>query len=137
MTTAPANLATTVTYNGSTPPPTAAGSYAVVATVTDPNYTGSASGSLVIAPGTPVLTWPTPAAVPFGTALGSAQLDATASVPGTFTYTPAAGTILGAGANQTLSVTFAPADAADETSASVATTLHGDFTRRRRFPWAT
>ena len=31
-----------------------------------------------------------------------------ASVPGTFTYTPAAGTVLGAGNNQTLSVTFTP-----------------------------
>ena len=44
----PAGLSVSVTYDGSTTPPTAVGSYAVVATVTDPNYTGSASGTFVI-----------------------------------------------------------------------------------------
>ena len=46
--TTPAGLSTSVTYNGSTTVPSASGSYAVVATVTDPNYTGSASGTLTI-----------------------------------------------------------------------------------------
>ena len=41
---------------------------------------------------------------------GAAQLDATASVAGVFTYTPAAGTVLTAGANQPLTVTFTPTD---------------------------
>ncbi len=50
VTTVPASLATSVTYNGSTPPPTNAGSYATVATITDPNYTGSTSGTLTINP---------------------------------------------------------------------------------------
>ena len=50
---------------------------------------------------TPTVTWAAPAAITYGTALSATQLDATASVPGTFTYTPAAGTILGAG-TQTL-----------------------------------
>ena len=40
-----------------------------------------------------------------------AQLDASANVPGTFTYAPAAGSILDAGSDQTLSVTFTPEDA--------------------------
>jgi MBG domain-containing protein/lectin family protein/centrosomal CEP192-like protein len=44
----PASLAVNVTYNGSTTLPTNAGSYAVVATVTNPNYTGSANGTLTI-----------------------------------------------------------------------------------------
>ncbi len=48
VTTAPAGLAVTVTYDGSATPPTAVGSYAVVATVTDPDYTGSATGTLKI-----------------------------------------------------------------------------------------
>lgn len=48
-TTAPAGLAVTVTYNGSATPPTNAGSYTVAATVTQANYIGSASGTLVIA----------------------------------------------------------------------------------------
>ena len=50
VTTVPAGLAVAVTYNGSATLPTAAGTYAVVATVTDPNYTGRASGTLTITP---------------------------------------------------------------------------------------
>jgi len=46
---------------------------------------------------------------PSGTELSGVQLDATASVPGTFVYTPPVGTVLSAG-TQTLSVTFTPAD---------------------------
>ena len=50
--TSPAGLATSVTYNGSSSPPTAAGSYSVVASVVDPNYTAQpATGTLTIAPG--------------------------------------------------------------------------------------
>jgi len=48
VTTAPAGLATTVTYNGSTTVPTNAGSYAVVATVNNANYTGTAPGTLKV-----------------------------------------------------------------------------------------
>ncbi|MBI1756469.1 MAG: Ig-like domain repeat protein [Fimbriimonas ginsengisoli] len=48
VTTNPAGLSTSVTYNGSSTPPTSAGSYAVAATITDPNYAGSASGTLVV-----------------------------------------------------------------------------------------
>ena len=49
-TTTPASLNVTFTYNGSSTPPTAAGSYAVVATVNDLNYQGMANGTLVISP---------------------------------------------------------------------------------------
>ncbi len=47
-TTTPMGLAVSLTYNGSTTPPTASGNYAIVATIIDPNYAGSASGTLVI-----------------------------------------------------------------------------------------
>jgi hypothetical protein len=47
-TTSPAGLEVDVTYNGSAAPPIAPGSYAVVATVNDPNYFGSATGTLLI-----------------------------------------------------------------------------------------
>ncbi len=50
--------------------------------------------------------------------MSSTQLSATASVPGTFKYSPALNTVLGVGANQTLSVTFTPTDTADYTSAT-------------------
>jgi hypothetical protein len=71
---------------------------------------------------TPVITWATPAAITYGTALSPTQLDATASVPGTFDYTPASGTVLTAGA-QTLSATFTPADAADYNTAAATVNL--------------
>ena len=60
-------------------------------------------------PVTPVITWATPTAITYGTALDSTQLNATTSAPGTFTYTPAAGTVLGAGVH-TLTASFTPSD---------------------------
>ena len=44
----PSGLTINITYNGSATAPTAAGSYTVVATVSDSVYSGSASGTLVI-----------------------------------------------------------------------------------------
>jgi rhamnogalacturonan endolyase len=44
----PPGLAVAVTYNGSATPPTAPGSYSVVATVLGGNYVGSATGTLQI-----------------------------------------------------------------------------------------
>jgi len=48
-TTTPTGLSVSLTYNGSTIPPTAAGSYPIAAMINDPNYTGTATGTLVIA----------------------------------------------------------------------------------------
>jgi hypothetical protein len=71
---------------------------------------------------TPVVTWAAPASISYGTALSSAQLNATASVPGTFTYTPAAGTVLTAG-TQKLTAVFTPTDTTDYASVKSSTTL--------------
>jgi MBG domain len=76
-------------YNGNSTSPTAAGSYPVVGTVNDPNYTGSATETLVIAKATPIITWSAPDAITYGPALSSFQLKATATVAGTFACTPA------------------------------------------------
>jgi uncharacterized repeat protein (TIGR02543 family) len=57
----------------------------------------------------PTITWATPIAIEEGTALSSLQLNALASVPGTYTYLPALGTILPVGKN-VLKVTFVPTD---------------------------
>ena len=84
--------------------------------------TATATVSLTVNKATPTITWANPAAISYGTALGSAQLDATASVAGTFVYTPAAGTVLKAG-SQTLSVTFTPTDTTDYTTATATATL--------------
>jgi hypothetical protein len=54
-------------------------------------------------------TWTNPAAISYGTALGSNQLDASANLPGTFNYTPPAGTVLNAGTN-ILTAVFTPAN---------------------------
>lgn len=70
---------------------------------------------------TPVLTWHSPGHIYYGTALSGAQLDATASAPGTFTYSPAAGTVLAIG-TRTLTATFTPADTTDYTSGGTVST---------------
>ena len=49
------------------------------------------------------------------------QLNATADVPGTLTYTPVAGTKLSAGTHQVLSVAFAPTDTGNYNPAAVTT----------------
>jgi len=90
----------------------------------DANFTGSTSNAVsqVVSQAAPTLTWATPAAIPFGMPLSAAQLDAVASVPGTFVYSPAAGTVPGIG-SQKLSVTFTPANAAAYTGATASVTL--------------
>ena len=70
------------------------------------------SVSIVVKPVASTITWSNPAAITYGTALGAAQLDATSTIAGTFTYKPAAGTVLTAGSH-TLSVNFAPTDTTD------------------------
>ena len=44
-TTAPAGLSVDLTYDGSPNPPADAGTYAVAASIADPNYAGAATGS--------------------------------------------------------------------------------------------
>ena len=78
---------------------------------------------------TPVITWPTPASITYPTALSAVQLNATTPVAGTFTYLPAAGTVLNAGNAQVLSVAFAPTDATNY-SAVPATTVLIDVQRK-------
>ena len=65
----------------------------------------------------PAITWPAPEAIAYGTALSSTQLNATASVVGTFAYLPAAGAVLEPGTH-TLTVIFTPTNTTDYTSAT-------------------
>jgi hypothetical protein len=83
----------------------------------------TATGVLV-----PQIAWENPADIVYGTPLSDAQLNATASaggseVPGTFTYTPAAGEVLSAG-SQTLHVDFEPDDLTSYTGASKDVTIN-------------
>ncbi len=66
---------------------------------------------------TPTIAWTTPDPIIYGTALGTSQLDATASydgqtIAGTYKYTYPAGLggLLNAGSSQTLTVLFTPSD---------------------------
>ena len=74
----------------------------------------------------PTIAWANPADITYGTALSAVQLDATASVPGTFTYNPAVGAILDAGTNQTLWVTFTPTDTTHYDTATDSVTINVD-----------
>ena len=122
----------TVKFNGVTATPTSWGASSIVV----PVPAGAGTGAVMVTVGgqasngvtftvnklKPTITWATPAAISYGTALSATQLNATASVPGTFVYTPAAGTVLGVG-SQTLSVTFTPTDTTDYTTATQTATL--------------
>ena len=80
------------------------------------------SASLAAAQTAPTITWPIPAAIASGTALSATQLDATASVAGTFAYSPASGAVLAAGSH-TLSTTFTPTDTTDYTAVTATVQL--------------
>jgi Flp pilus assembly CpaE family ATPase len=103
-----------------------AGTHTLTATFTPADSADIASAqatvTLTVAKATPIITWPPPAPVTYGTPLGTVQLNATALVPGTFVYTPAAGNVLTAG-TQRLSVTFAPKDTANYTTAQATVSL--------------
>ena len=89
------------------------------------NYTtASASVSINVTQVTPTIAWGNPADITYGTALSGVQLDAAASVPGTFVYDPASGTVLSAGPQQTLNTTFTPIDTANYTTASASVSIN-------------
>ena len=61
----------------------------------------------------PLITWPAPAPITYGTPLDGVEFDASVTfsgiiVPGLITYPPSSGTILHAGANQELLAGFVP-----------------------------
>jgi hypothetical protein len=136
-----AQLDATASYSGTTVPGTfaytpAAGtvfsapgvqSLSVTFTPSDPTTYASVTKTVKIKVGkvTPTITWGTSGTLPaitYGTKLSATQLNATASVPGTFTYHPAAGTVPVAG-TQTLSVTFTPTDTTDYATATATVTI--------------
>jgi hypothetical protein len=100
-------------------------------------YVVNVTGNGITEPLAPVITWPDPAPVPFGTSLGALQLNAQADVPGIFTYTPDFGAVLPVGTHA-LSVLFTPADTVTYTPATdtasltvlplIAGGVRGDFT---------
>ena len=88
----------------------------------NPNYSAAGGDvAITISKATPAINWPAPASVVAGTALSATQLNATASVPGTFVYSPPAGTVLTA--SQDLSVSFTPDDAVNYNGASATVSI--------------
>jgi hypothetical protein len=136
-----ARTATLASFNGLN----AAGDWTLYLADIDSGGTNMlASWELEISGGVyPTFAW-APTDITYGTPLGSQQLDATftyqgTNVSGTFSYTPAAGTVLNSGNAQQLAVTFTPADTASflpiTTNANVnvakaALTLTANDTRR-------
>lgn len=91
--------------------PNTVGSFNFTVNATD--TIGAISGmnyTVVINKVTPVITWPVPADIAFGTPLSAVQLNASTPLSGgTFVYSPPLGTVLGVGTGQVLTVTFTPA----------------------------
>jgi VCBS repeat-containing protein len=120
------------TISGTSVTITGAGSCTVTASQAgDGNYNAapSVARTFTIAKASPVIAWSNPAPITYGTALGATQLSATATgvggaaLAGTLAYTPASGTILGAGNGQSLSVLFTPSDVANYTTATKNVTI--------------
>ena len=89
-----------VARNGTGLTPSAINSFVTAAAAS-----GGGGGGGNTAPVT--ITWAVPTPISYGTPLGPDQLNAAASVPGSFSYSPAAGTILNAG-QQPLTANFTP-----------------------------
>jgi hypothetical protein len=103
----------------------AAGAYSMTATYSgDAENKASTSPAVTVAAKrvTPVLTWSTPNAITYGTAVGATQQDATANVAGTFSYYPAAGWKPIAGTH-TMTATFTPTNTAEYSVATATVTL--------------
>lgn len=103
-----------------------AGQTVVTATFTPTDsvdYTPStATQTITVTRANPKITWPSPASVVYGTPLGSGQLDATGSVPGNFSYSPPAGTVLPAGQN-IVTASFTPTDIVDYAPSTATQTI--------------
>ena len=99
--------------------------------------TATAMVMLTVNKATLAVTWPTPAAISYGTALTGTQLDATSTAPGTLVYSPAAGTVLSVGSH-TLTVTLTPTVPANYTTSTA--TAKVTLTVNKAIPpitWAT
>src|SRR5271157_440592 len=123
---ATANVPGTFSYTPAVGTILRAGSHTLSATFTPTDTvdytTATPPTTITVSKATPTITWGAPAPIIYGTALVPSQLNATANVPGTFSYTPAVGTILGVGVD-TLSATFTPTDTVDYTTATATTTI--------------
>lgn len=101
-------------------------SVALNATVTGTGTVNGGSVTFTVKQGATVIGSPIAGNVDiiFGSALSTSQLNATAGIPGTFVYTPPAGTVLQAGLNQSLSTQFTPADSVNYSTTSTSVLIN-------------
>jgi uncharacterized delta-60 repeat protein len=119
------SVASVATVSGNTLTITGAGTTLLTAYQNgDANYQPAAlvQTSYAVGKATPVITWPIPATITSSTTLSAAQLNAAANIPGSFSYSPAAGTRLARGTH-VLSTTFTPDVPANYTTASATVSL--------------
>ena len=98
------------------------GTYVVNLTATNATGSSTANKTINVSKQTPVITWNNPANITNTTALSSTQLNAAASVNGTFVYNPDIGTVLSVGTH-TLSTTFTPTDSNNYTTTTKNVTI--------------
>jgi uncharacterized repeat protein (TIGR01451 family) len=98
----------------------------------DENETGTPrTGTLTVAGQTvsifqranATLSWSHPADITYGTALSGTQLNAMSNIPGTFNYTPTAGTVLGKGSH-ILQASFTPTDTTNYDPSGIGTSIN-------------
>lgn len=107
-TTTPSGLTVNFTYNGSAAIPTAAGTYAVDGTINDANYTGTASGSLVIGKAVASIELTSLAATYNGTAKSPSYATTPENLPVTLTFNGTSVPPVNAGSYQTTGTIVAP-----------------------------
>ena len=95
---ATANVPGTFSYSPALGTVLGVGSHALSVTFTPDdavNYNGGhATVTVTVGKATPTIMWPFPTAIVYGTLLGPAQFNATADVPGTFSYSYPGGSVL-------------------------------------------
>ncbi|HEY6166678.1 MAG TPA: MBG domain-containing protein, partial [Verrucomicrobiae bacterium] len=107
-------------------PSSPAGTYPITitaGTLSAANYSFTfVNGNLTVGLTPPTVTWTPASPIVYGTPLTTNQLNATASVPGTFDYTPPAGTVRNVG-TAPLTVVFAPTDTNNYSSVMASASL--------------
>lgn len=115
-----------------------AGTYSYTASYLGaPGYPPSTSAavSVVVQKATPVITWADPAPIEYSTPLSGTQLNATANVAGSFSYSPAAGTILDAGSHA-LTATFTPSDSGNYATATKTVSILVNKSSQQVITWS-
>jgi len=118
---ATSTVAGTFAYSPAAGTVLSAGTHTITATFTPTDTTdyktATATVGLTVTKAVPSLSWTAPAAITYGTALSATQLNAGSTVAGSFSYSPAAGTVLAAG-NHSITTTFTPTDSTDYATAT-------------------